>query len=59
VARAVLRGYLKNKRQVVVPWWYRIFITVYQLCPALVEYALTRLRKPAEEPVAVPTQGQS
>lgn len=52
VARAVLRGYLKNKREVVVPWWYRIFITLYQLWPGAVEYGLMRLRKPAEEPVA-------
>jgi short-subunit dehydrogenase len=52
VARAVLRGYLKNKREVVVPWWYRIFIALYQLWPGAVEYGLTRLRKPADEPVA-------
>jgi short-subunit dehydrogenase len=42
VARAVLQAYLKNKREVVVPWRDRIFITLYQLCPALVEYGMMR-----------------
>jgi short-subunit dehydrogenase len=46
VARAVLQGYLKRKREVVVPWHDRIFITLYQLWPGLVEYGMTRLVKP-------------
>lgn len=48
VARAVLRGYLKNKREVVVPWRDKIFITLYQFWPGLIEYGLTRLKRPAE-----------
>lgn len=54
VARAVLRGYLRNKREVVVPWYYSIFIKLYQLWPGLVEYGMIRFRKPAGEPVAAP-----
>lgn len=54
VARAALRGYLGNKREVVVPWHYHIFIKLYQLWPGLVEYGMTRFRKPSEEPVAAP-----
>jgi len=43
VARAVLRGYLKQKREIVVPWYYQPAIKLYQLWPELVEYAMTRL----------------
>jgi len=35
VARAVLRGYLKRRREVVVPWTMHPAIKVYQLFPAL------------------------
>jgi short-subunit dehydrogenase len=48
VARAVLRGYLKNKREVVVPWKDRIFIKLYQLWPGLVDFGLMHLKKPTE-----------
>lgn len=48
VARAVLQGYLKQKREVVVPWRDRIFIRLYQLFPALVEYGMARLIRPPE-----------
>lgn len=43
VARAVLRGYLKQKREIVVPWRDRIFIKLYQLFPALVEFGMGQL----------------
>jgi short-subunit dehydrogenase len=46
VAGAVLQGYLKGKREVVVPGYYRFFIALYQLCPALVERAMARMAKP-------------
>jgi short-subunit dehydrogenase len=49
VARAVLHGYLKKKREVVVPWRDRIFITLYQLWPGLVEYGMARMVVPLEE----------
>ncbi|HYG99319.1 MAG TPA: SDR family oxidoreductase [Terriglobales bacterium] len=52
VARAVLRGYLRNKREVVVPWYYQLFMKLYQLWPGLVEYGMLRFRTPSEEPIA-------
>jgi len=42
VARAVLRGYLKQKREVVVPWFMHPVIKLYQLFPGLVEWGMTR-----------------
>jgi short-subunit dehydrogenase len=45
VARAVLRGYLKNKREIVVPWRDRIFITLYQLWPSMVEHFMAGMIK--------------
>jgi short-subunit dehydrogenase len=43
VARAVLRGYLGKKREVVVPWTMRPVIKLYQLFPGLVEWAMSNL----------------
>jgi short-subunit dehydrogenase len=43
VARAVLRGYLAKKREVIVPWTMRPVIKLYQLFPGLVELAMTNL----------------
>jgi len=43
VARAVLRGYLKRKREVVVPWTMRPVIELYQLFPGLVEWGMTNM----------------
>jgi short-subunit dehydrogenase len=43
VARAVLRGYLKRKREVVVPWTMRPVIKLYQLFPGLVEWGMTNM----------------
>lgn len=45
VARAVLRGYLKQKREVVVPWTMHPAIKVYQLFPALVERAMVKMSR--------------
>lgn len=45
VARAVLQGYLKQKREVVVPWWYHIFIKLYELWPAVAEFGMVRFVK--------------
>lgn len=45
VARAVLNGYLKQKREVVVPAYYRVFIKFYQLWPSLVEAAMSRMAR--------------
>jgi short-subunit dehydrogenase len=52
VARAVLRAYEKNKREIVVPWKDRIFIVLYQLAPGIVEGMMRRMLRPAEEVIA-------
>lgn len=38
VARATLRGYLKGKRELIVPWWMHVPVKLYQLFPGLVEW---------------------
>jgi short-subunit dehydrogenase len=40
VARAALRGYLKQKREVIVPWTMHVPVKLYQLFPGLVEWAM-------------------
>jgi len=42
VAQAVLRGYLQDKREVVVPWYMRPMIKLYQLFPGVVEQGMMR-----------------
>jgi short-subunit dehydrogenase len=43
VARAVLRGYLHRKREVIVPWWMIPTVKIYQLFPGLVEWSMRRM----------------
>jgi short-subunit dehydrogenase len=43
VAQATLRGYLKLKREVIVPWTMHIPVKIYQLFPGLVEWAMGRM----------------
>src|ERR1700674_4744407 len=43
VARATLRGYLKRKREVVVPWTMHVPQRIYQLFPWVVEWAMGRM----------------
>jgi short-subunit dehydrogenase len=45
VARATLEGYLKNKREVVVPWSMHPVIKLYQLFPGIVEFGMKRSLK--------------
>jgi len=45
VARAVLRGYLKQKREVVVPWTMHPAIKAYQLFPGLVERVMGNMSR--------------
>jgi short-subunit dehydrogenase len=45
VARATLRGYLKQKREVIVPWTMHVPVKIYQLFPALVEWAMGKMAK--------------
>jgi short-subunit dehydrogenase len=43
VARATLNGYLKQKREVIVPWTMHIPVKLYQLFPGLVERAMRKM----------------
>jgi short-subunit dehydrogenase len=43
VARAVLHGYIKNKREVIVPWTMIPAVKMYQFFPGIVEWAMTRM----------------
>ena len=45
VARATLAGYLKRKREVVVPWTMHVPIKIYQLFPGLVDWAMLKMAK--------------
>jgi len=45
VARATLHGYLKRKREIIVPWWMYLPQKIYQLFPSLVERAMQRMAK--------------
>jgi short-subunit dehydrogenase len=47
VARATFNGYLKNKREVIVPWTMHVPVKIYQLFPGLVEMAMTRMARQA------------
>ena len=42
VARATLRGYLRNRREVIVPWTMIPVVRIYQLFPGMVEWAMRR-----------------
>jgi short-subunit dehydrogenase len=52
VARAVLRGYERRSREVVVPWYYRIVIKMYQFFPSILEYGMARMLRPADQVLA-------
>jgi short-subunit dehydrogenase len=43
VAEATLNGYLKRKREVIVPWTMHIPVKIYQLFPGLVEWSMGRM----------------
>jgi short-subunit dehydrogenase len=45
VARATLRGYLKQRREVIVPWTMHVAVKLYQLFPRLVEWAMGGMAK--------------
>ena len=45
VARATLQGYLKQKREVIVPWTMHVPVKIYQLFPGLVEKAMLKMAK--------------
>ncbi len=43
VARAVLRGYEKRSREVVVPWYYRPLMAFCRIAPWLFDYGMMRM----------------
>lgn len=43
VAKATLQGYLKGKREVIVPWTMHLPVKFYQMFPAVVEWAMRRM----------------
>src|SRR3984957_9162304 len=45
VARSTLHGYLKQNREVIVPWTMHVPAKIYQLFPALVEWAMRGMAK--------------
>lgn len=45
VARATLNGYLKQKREVIVPWTMHLPVKLYQLFPGVVEWGMGRMAK--------------
>jgi short-subunit dehydrogenase len=48
VARAVYRGYRKNKREVIVPWTMHPVVKLYQLVPGLVEWGMAKMMNRSE-----------
>ena len=52
VARATLDGYLKRKRDVIVPAKHRFSVKMYQLFPSLLEWVVGRNLRPAQEVMA-------
>ena len=52
VANATLRGMLRRKREVVVPWFYRIPIKLYENFPGLVERVVRRSLRDTREVLA-------
>lgn len=45
VARATLNGYLRQKREVIVPWTMHIAVKLYQMFPGLLERGMGRMAK--------------
>jgi uncharacterized protein len=48
VARAVLKGYERQQREVIVPWTMHPMVKLYQLFPELVEWGMLKLARRAE-----------
>jgi short-subunit dehydrogenase len=52
VAQATLRGLLKRKREVVVPWFYWFVIKLYENFPSVLEAAVRRSLRPTADVLA-------
>lgn len=49
VAVAILNGYLRHRREVIVPWWYVIPIKLYQTLPGFLEDFMGKRLRPADQ----------
>jgi len=47
LARAIVRGVAKRKREIVVPWNNWLFVKLYQFAPQFVEWTMSKAVKPA------------
>jgi uncharacterized protein len=45
VARATVRACLKQKREIIVPWYMHVPVKIYQLFPSVVESAMARMAR--------------
>jgi short-subunit dehydrogenase len=45
VAKAAFQGYLKQKREIIVPWTMHPMIKLYQLFPGFVEWSMARMAR--------------
>lgn len=52
VARDTLQAVLKRKRQAVTPWFYWLFIKLYQNAPGAIERTIRKTLKPTSQVVA-------
>jgi short-subunit dehydrogenase len=52
VAKAVVRGYIGNKREISVPWRDHIVIKLYENFPGIVNAAMARMLAPADQVMA-------
>lgn len=59
VAKATLHGLLKRKREVVVPWFYKIAIKLYENFPGVLERAVRRNLRPTSEVLAEASKSSS
>jgi hypothetical protein len=40
-----MQGYLKGKREVIVPWSMHLPVKIYQIFPGVVEWAMSRMAR--------------
>jgi short-subunit dehydrogenase len=48
VAEATLNGYLKGKKEVIVPARYRAIVKLYQAMPRLINWSMSRMLRKAD-----------
>jgi uncharacterized protein len=58
VAKATLRGILRRKREVIVPWFYRPAIKMYENFPGLLEMVFRKAMRPTDQVLAEAAKGR-